>query len=129
MVNNVPELKEYNELFDSGNPARRSCDLTINAQDMVEEQEVSDIEDCIFNSHITEEEVLLSVKSLKDGKAAGEDYLPPEFFKISINHILPLMVKLFNRIFSDGYFPEAWSKSIIVPIFKKGDPNITKNFR
>ena len=47
----------------------------------------------------------------------------------SIDVILPIIHKLFNRLFSYGEFPEAWSNSIIVPLHKKGDVNEPVNYR
>ena len=38
-------------------------------------------------------------------------------------------MKLFNKIFDGGMFPREWSKSIIVPIHKKGDVNQPDNYR
>ena len=40
-----------------------------------------------------------------------------------------VLTKLFNRIFETGEMPESWTKSVIVPIHKKGDVNSTNNYR
>ena len=53
----------------------------------------------------------------------------PGLFINSINVILPILLKLFNRLFSRGEFPETWSNSIIVPLHKKGDVNDPVNYR
>ena len=50
-----------------------------------------ELEDIIFNSEITNEEILKSVQSLKHGKSAGIDEVIPEFFIHSIGIILPLL--------------------------------------
>ena len=34
--------------------------------------------------------------------------------------MLPVFNKLFNRIFSNCYFLSCWSKSVLVPLHKKG---------
>ena len=92
-------------------------------------ENVNDIEDYIFNSDITDEEIVNSIKSLKESKSPGPDTLPPGIFIHSYEVILPLLTQLFNRIYTRGEFPEAWSKAIIVPLYKKGDPNLAENYR
>ena len=44
-----------------------------------------ELDDIIFNSEITDEEILKSVKTLKHGKRGGIDELIPEFFINSID--------------------------------------------
>jgi len=41
----------------------------------------------------------------------------------SFDIILPHLVDLFNAILNSGCFPDEWSRGIIVPLHKKGDPN------
>ena len=42
---------------------------------------------------------------------------------------LIFLFQLFNKLYDEGIFPKEWSKSIIVPIHKKGDANIPDNYR
>lgn len=44
-------------------------------------------------------------------------------------HIIPFMTTYLNALFEQGHFPELWSKSIIVPLYKKGDVNLPGNYR
>ena len=74
-------------------------------------------------------EVKEAVRKLKSGKASGIDNISAEFLKAAEVYISPFLVKLFNKIFNVGVFPDAWSKSIIVPIFKKGDASNPENYR
>ena len=60
------------------------------------------------------------MRSLKEEKAA---------FIHSINLILPIIHKVFNRPFSRGEFPEEWCDSIIIPLHKKGSLNDPANYR
>ena len=41
---------------------------------------------------------------------------------------MPYLVKLYNKIFTNGHFPKTWCEGIIVPIFKGGKPE-AKNYR
>jgi hypothetical protein len=42
---------------------------------------------------------------------------------------VPVIAKLFNKIFEVGQFPEIWNRGIICPIYKKGDPYKCDNYR
>ena len=43
--------------------------------------------------------------------------------------IKPVLCKLFNNILNTGNFPEIWVRSIIIPVFKKGNQNDPGNYR
>ena len=82
-----------------------------------------DIFNEILNSSITEEEIINSVKRLKNNKASGVDDVMNEHLKCTVNYLLPVYHKLFNLILDSGKIPESWSIGIVNPIFKnKGDP-------
>ena len=49
--------------------------------------------------------------------------------KHSDTSIIDFLVVYFNKLFDSGVFPKEWSKSIIVPIYKKGDENQPDNYR
>ena len=55
---------------------------------------IDEIQDSIFNSHITEEEIIKSVYAIHESKAAGLDEISPGFFIHGII-ILPLVVRFF----------------------------------
>ena len=78
---------------------------------------------------ITESEVKDALNNLKNGKSSGLDEICSEFFKCTADIISPIMGKIFNKLYNACYFPVNWSKSIIVPVFKKGDAEITDNYR
>ena len=67
--------------------------------------------------------------SLKNKKAAGLDGVFPEFFKECLHLLLPFLEKFFNRLFTSGQFPDDWTKSILLPIHKKGDREDCGNYR
>ena len=83
----------------------------------------------IFNADITEEEILKAVKSLKLGKSAGLDGVIPEMFVYGIQYILPMLTRIFNRLFETGDFPDSWGKSILVPLHKKDSLDSPGNYR
>ena len=65
-------------------------------------------------------ELISVIKSLKHNKSPGLDGLPYEFYKNTPSCFLSELVQVFNAI--------SFKKSIIVPFFKKGDPNVAANY-
>ena len=63
-----------------------------------------EIENLIFNSEITDDEIMFAVKSLRAGKVPEPDELIPEMFISTVEIILPVLNKLFNRLFLRAHF-------------------------
>ena len=82
-----------------------------------------------MNADITEQEILDAISHAKADKSPGCDEILNEMLKAGTIAIVPFLRALFQRLFDTGYFPLEWAKSIIVPIFKKGNVNLCENYR
>ena len=82
-----------------------------------------------LNVPITDEELRVAISGLKNRKACGHDNVTAEMLKASGNIAVTFFTQLFNKIFSEGVYPEQWSRSVIVPLFKKRDKDIPNNYR
>lgn len=83
-----------------------------------------------LNCPITDTEISKCIKKLKNGKSSGVDEMINEYIKSTEIILLPLYVKLFNKILDEGKIPEEWVIGLIVPIYKnKGDKMDTNNYR
>jgi len=82
-----------------------------------------------LDCQITEAEISSAITALKNKKASGEDMIINEMLKAGHSLLLKPLVALFNRTFFSGKFPQTWSKSYIVPIFKSGRKDDTNNYR
>ena len=69
-----------------------------------------------FNKQITQNEIIKSIKQLKNYKASGEDDILNEFIKATQQLMLPLYEK--SNFFSSGKVPSIWLEGNIMPIFK-----------
>lgn len=78
---------------------------------------------------VEEEEIREIVKNFKSGKSPGPDGLPIELFKTYIDWWAEPLAQLFTLIDKYGTIPEIWLRSIIIPIFKNGDPKEPRNYR
>ena len=88
-----------------------------------------DIPEALFNEAISTQEVIASIGKLKSGKSSGPDKIIGEMLKHANDVVIDFLVTLFNKLFDHGTFPQEWSKSIIVPIHKKGEVNQPDNYR
>ena len=61
-------------------------------------------------------------------KSAGPNKIS-EMPKHANESVTDFLVHLFNKLYDERIFPREWSKSIIVPIHKKGDANIPDSYR
>lgn len=101
----------------------------------------NDVEDEMLNDEINQSaveqldidfsinEVKNAMSSLKRGKSGGIDLLIPEIFLECSDVLSPVFCKLFNYIYSQGIYPESWTKGILVPVPKKGNLNDVNNYR
>ena len=84
----------------------------------------------ILNNPITENEIRKSITKLKNNKSPGNDMVINEYIKNTQDMLCPLYVKLFNKIFDSGVFPDEWLIGTIVPLYKnKGDSHDPNNYR
>ncbi|XP_018376755.1 PREDICTED: golgin subfamily A member 6-like protein 22 [Trachymyrmex cornetzi] len=85
-----------------------------------EEQEIEELK---------EEEMKEALKKMKNKKAKGIDEIPAETWKYAGGTLWNDMVDLMRQIWKQGEIPEDWKKSIIVPLYKRGDTEKVRNYR
>ncbi|KAH1019600.1 hypothetical protein HUJ04_009392 [Dendroctonus ponderosae] len=120
---------------------RRKLDITEYAQtQQIEEAEWKDYFKRLYASEEQERleeenaepvEILVEVTTkiaskIKNRKAPGSDDIPNELLKEGGPLLMAELTKLFNKILTTRTIPNEWKKSIIIPIFKKGDKNLLK---
>ena len=78
---------------------------------------------------IKDKEIQTSIAKLKNNKSSGLDSIRNEMIKAGATVLLPCLNKLFNLIFSSGYYSSSLAKGYITPIFKTGDNSDPDNYR
>ncbi|KAK3760073.1 hypothetical protein RRG08_064743 [Elysia crispata] len=77
----------------------------------------------------TKEEIIRAIKSLKNNKAPGPDFLNAELFKsdppLAAEILLPLLTTAWNK----KEIPEDWKEGVIIKIPKKGTLSDCNNWR
>ncbi|XP_076315038.1 uncharacterized protein LOC143227481 [Tachypleus tridentatus] len=77
----------------------------------------------------TKNEITKAIKSLKSGKAAGPDGIPPEALKADIRTSTDMLHPLLYKIWEQERVPEDWKKGHLVKLQKKGDLSSCNNWR
>ena len=83
----------------------------------------------IFLSPVTPEEVQKIIHSMPLSKSSGPNSIPIKILKLVCKEISYPLTELVNLSFSTGQFPSALKLSKVIPIFKKGSPLQTSNYR
>ena len=86
----------------------------------------------VFNDmdfSISEKEISMCIKRLKNKKAVGYDLISNEMLRYSQHALLPALSLLFNGILTSKLYPSQWCESFIVPIYKSGGKEIPSNYR
>ncbi|WP_265430092.1 RNA-directed DNA polymerase, partial [Klebsiella pneumoniae] len=78
---------------------------------------------------VTKEEVKNALKSMKRGKAAGDDGITVDLLKEGGDIVLEKLTVLFSECLRTLKVPVAWKNANIILIHKKGDNKDLKNYR
>lgn len=76
-----------------------------------------------------EVEVMSIIDSLKTSNTVGWDNISTRTIKDNKNHFVKPLTYICNLAFETGIFPDAFKKSIILPIHKSGDKKLQSNYR
>ena len=86
-----------------------------------------------LDSPISVEEIEDALGKMKRHKAPGADGIPADLLKLAglgeDNSFLCTIHRLINYAFRQSVIPEAWCKSVVIAIPKKGDPMDMNNYR
>ncbi|CAH1108249.1 unnamed protein product [Psylliodes chrysocephalus] len=82
----------------------------------------------MFLPHITEEDVSSAISKLKFSTACGFDEISSILLKKCKTPILLPLTYLINISFQSRIFPKSLKRTIILPLFKKDNPNDICNY-
>ena len=79
---------------------------------------------------ISEDEVRVALRRIKNGNAVGPDDISVEVWKCLGEMAVKFLTRLFNNTLTTEEMPREWRRSVLVPIFKnKGDVQNFSNYR
>ena len=82
-----------------------------------------------INKAVTTEEILSTIKKLKNHKACGLDNILNEYFKNCPPIMFNVLEVLFNTVLNSGIIPTDWTLGVIIPLHKKGTISDPNNYR
>ncbi|PVD22606.1 hypothetical protein C0Q70_18425 [Pomacea canaliculata] len=77
----------------------------------------------------TKTEIIKAIKSMKNGKAAGPDGIPPEALKADPETTATILQPLLHKIWEQELVPADWKLGHLVKLPKKGDLSQCNNWR
>ena len=82
------------------------------------------------NRPITREEIEAVIKNLPRHKSPGPDGFPGEYYQMLKKETIPILLKLFTKIETDGVLPNSFYEASITLIPKPDkDPTKKENYR
>jgi len=90
---------------------------------------VKTVEQALTLRAVSELDVTRTITSLKPSRAKDIFGMDVIMFKELSESLVNPITKIINLSVSQGMFPCAWKSSVIVPIFKSGDPHSASNYR
>ena len=86
-------------------------------------------DDKLSSFNISSEVIFQLIKNLDPNKAHGHDEISVKMLKLLTPSICKPLTLLFENCLTSGEFPNLWKKGNIVPVHKKGDKQLIKNYR
>ena len=84
---------------------------------------------CPYNSTFKIHELEHILSKVKD-TTPGEDGVVYKMIRNMPIHAKEYLIKIFNKFYSETYFPPLWGKSLIIPVLKPDkNPNSSKSYR
>ena len=79
--------------------------------------------------NIEDEDIYKIIKTLDINKTHGHDEVSIRMLKLCDKSIVKPLSIIFNNCKLKKTFPNLWKKSNVVPIHKKGEKDVIKNYR
>ncbi|KAF2351835.1 hypothetical protein FHG87_017407 [Trinorchestia longiramus] len=100
-----------------------------NVELMKEELGRYNYEEILSDGVFTVEEAEEQLSILNPYKSTGPDGLGPWILKETAEVISESLTNSFNRSLETGIVPDDWKRTNVIPIFKKGNKQISNNYR
>lgn len=83
----------------------------------------------IFLDPVTENEVKLEIRRLKENKLCGHDEIPPKLVKNISKYIINQITYIYNQSFLTGSLPDDNKVALVTLVFKVNEREEFANYR
>lgn len=113
--------KHFSSVFTTSN---------LNGQQIDEALKCVPVGVCDINiTSFSQQEVQLAINQLKPSNSPGPDGIPSSVLRNCANSLVKPLQTIINQPLYQGVFPEDWKRSVIFPVFKKGNRSLVTNYR
>ena len=85
---------------------------------------------CKFELKLVKPETVKTIiKNMKSSASCGLDNINSDILKIAIDELTPAITHIINLSIIQRKFPQSWKISKIIPLHKKDEMFLSKNFR
>ena len=105
IVNNIPDNADYTQYLNTPS-----------------------VETCKFEC-VAQEDIMRAIDNLENKNSSGHDGISNKILKYIKYEISNSLTLIINQMMTTGIFPDAFKKSKITPIFKKGESSLLINYR
>ena len=122
----ITDFKEKCELFNSFFATQCSV---IDTNSTIPTNIVSLTDNSLNDIIIESSDILKVLMNLDPNKSHGPDMISIRMLKLCHISICKPLIIIFKNCMNHGKFPSEWKKANVVPIHKKGDKQLLKNYR
>ena len=121
----ISDVSEKASIFNSF--FAKQCSLIETGSVLPPEQFLTNLR--LDNLEFNEDKIESLINSLNINKAHGWDDVSTRMVRICGNSLVKPLLSIFNLSLQSGIFPSQWKKANVVPVYKKSDRSIAKNYR
>ena len=130
LVTDFKKAEHFNKHFASVNKSSKKDVLDRGLLDVLKGKEKDLMSPSIFQDFLTKGELEGAIKKLKKRKSPGPDKVHNEMLQNLGEKGRAILLKLFNKTWTEGSIPKAWKTATITPILKTGKKaNDPKSYR
>ena len=111
----------FNEFF------RKQCVVPITSSKLPDLNKTTPLS--IKNVIFTEDDITKHIKKLNPNKSHGHDNLSIKIIQMFGQSISKPLFIIYSNCIKQSYFPKNWKMGNVIPVYKKNEKNLMKNYR
>ena len=122
----VTDFRKKADIFNSF--FAKQC-LLINSDGSLPSKILKETDNSLYSVKFSEENILQRINKLDSNKAHGHNEISVKMLKICGSSVCRPLETICKSCLDRGKFPQEWKKANVVPVHKKNDKQLVKNYR